>query len=141
MDKKTRGRILLVDDEEDILYVLKKGLESKGFTVDAYNEPQKVLAEFKAGAYDLLLIDIKMSGMTGFELYRKIEKIDPVVKICFITAFEIYYDEFRRVFPRIKVSCFVKKPVSIEKLSEIIEAELGIEAQVSSVMEPPRKGG
>jgi two-component system catabolic regulation response regulator CreB/two-component system response regulator ChvI len=122
-----KGRILVVDDETDITSVLKRGLEANGYSVTAYNDPRKALDDYRPSAYDLMLIDIRMPNMNGFELYRKIQHIDPIVKICFITAYEIYYDEFRKVFPKIKVSCFVKKPVTIDELGRIIAIELGLE--------------
>ena len=65
-----------------------------------------------------------MPGMNGFQLYREIRKIDKKVRVCFITAFEIYFDEFRRVFPKIHVSCFVPKPVTLSKLAQVVREEL-----------------
>ena len=63
--------------------------------------------------------------MNGFELYKEIRKLDDKIKVCFITAFEIYQDEFRRIFPKLDVRCFARKPVSINELANIIKAELG----------------
>ena len=120
------SRILIVDDEPDITLVLKLGLESNGFVVKTYNDPLKVLSDFKTDSYDLLLLDIKMPKMNGFELYNRLQQIDHKVKICFITAFELNFDEFRRVFPKLKVECFVRKPVSIDILAKIIKDELGL---------------
>ena len=125
MTTDKRYRILLVDDEPDIAAVMKLGLEKEGFEVDAFTEPLKALEHFKKGFYDLALIDIRMPQINGFELYRRTLEIDSEMKVCFITAFEIYYDEFRRVFPRLKVDCFVRKPVSMDTLAKIIRAELG----------------
>lgn len=125
MTTDKRYRILLVDDEPDIATVMKLGLEKEGFEVDAFTEPLKALEHFKKGFYDLALIDIRMPQINGFELYRRTLEIDSKMKVCFITAFEIYYDEFRRVFPRLKVDCFVRKPVSMDTLAKIIRAELG----------------
>lgn len=125
MTTDKRYRILLVDDEPDIATVMKLGLEKEGFEVDAFTEPLKALEHFKKGFYDLALIDIRMPQINGFELYRRTLEIDSEMKVCFITAFEIYYDEFRRVFPRLKVDCFVRKPVSMDTLAKIIRAELG----------------
>jgi DNA-binding response OmpR family regulator len=119
-----KNRILIVDDEPDITLVLKMGLEANGFVVKAYNDPIQVLSNFSAGSYDLLLLDIKMPKMNGFELYKRLQQIDHKVKICFITAFELYFDEFRRIFPKLKVECFVSKPVSIDILSKVIKEEL-----------------
>jgi two-component system response regulator ChvI len=120
-DKK---RILLVDDEHDITFAFSKGLENNGFVVDTFNDPQEALSNFKAGLYDLLLIDVKMPQMNGFELYQEIEKIDDKAKVCFITAFEVYYNSLRELFPTTKVDCFIKKPITTDDLVERITREL-----------------
>src|SRR5881628_942163 len=117
-------RILVVDDDEDITLVLKKGLQLEGFDVDSSSDPVEVLKTYVAGKYDLLITDVRMPVMNGFELYREIRKIDNKVKVCFITAFEVYYDEFRRVFPKIHVSCFVQKPITIGQLANAVREEL-----------------
>jgi DNA-binding response OmpR family regulator len=123
-DKKKR--ILLVDDEQDITFALSTGLEDKGFAVDAVNDPQEALSNFKAGLYDLLLIDVKMPKMNGFELYREIEKIDNKAKVCFITAFEVYYKSLRELFPTTKVDCYIKKPITTDDLVQRIKTELTV---------------
>jgi two-component system, OmpR family, response regulator ChvI len=119
-----KRRILVVDDEPDVNLTIKLALENEGFEVDTYNDPIQALSNFKTGLYDLLLIDIKMPKMDGFELYKKLQQIDQKVKICFITAFELYYDKFKRIFPKINIRCFVSKPVSIGDLANIIKEEL-----------------
>jgi DNA-binding response OmpR family regulator len=80
-----KTRIFLVDDERDILLFYKTGLEQNGFLVDAFNDPVQALLSFKAGEYNLVILDIKMPRMNGFELHREIQKIDSNVKACFIT--------------------------------------------------------
>ena len=122
--KNDKKRILLVDDERDITIAFRMGLESNGFIVDAFNDPQGALSNFKAGLYDLLLIDIKMPKMNGFELYQEIEKIDNRVKVCFITAFEVYYKSLRELFPTMNVDCFIKKPITTNDLVERLTSEL-----------------
>ena len=117
-------RILVVDDEKDITTVMKMGLEREGFEVDAFNDPLKALEIFKGSTYDLVLIDIKMMPINGFELYRRMLEFDNKVRICFMTAFEVYQDEFRMLFPTVSVDCFVRKPVTIDKLAKIISAQL-----------------
>lgn len=117
-------RILVVDDEPDITTSIKTGLEKKGFEVHAYNEPLKALSDFKPDQYDLLLIDIRMPKMNGFELYREIKKKSSDVKICFFTAFEVYYEEFRKMFPNLEVKCFIRKPITINDLVAHINSEL-----------------
>jgi two-component system catabolic regulation response regulator CreB/two-component system response regulator ChvI len=104
--------------------VLSKGLTNEGFIVQAEGDPVRALKNYRKGGYDLLLLDIRMPEMNGFELYREIRKLDPQVRVCFITAFEIYFDEFKRVFPKINVSCFIRKPVTIAQLARAVREEL-----------------
>ncbi len=103
LNNHKKARIMLVDDEQDITYSFSIALEDNGFVVDSFNDPQEALSNFKAGLYDLLIIDVKMPKMNGFELYREIEKIDDKAKICFITAFEVYYKSLRELFPNMQV--------------------------------------
>jgi DNA-binding response OmpR family regulator len=109
-------RIAVVDDEPDITTVLKRGLEHNGFAADVFNDPQAVLSSFTPGSYDLMIIDIRMPKINGFDLYRELKKRDSNVKVCFLTAFEIYYEEFRKMFPTIDVRAFIRKPISISNL-------------------------
>jgi DNA-binding response OmpR family regulator len=82
-------KILLVDDEPDIAMTFKLTLESTGFTVNAYQDPLIALSKFKPSYYDLVILDIKMTKINGFELYTEIRKIDEEVRACFITADEM----------------------------------------------------
>lgn len=116
-------RILLVDDEPDVLVAFVKGLEAHGFVVDAFMDPVLALASFKPGKYDLLLLDVKMPQINGFELYEKIKKIDDEVKACFITANEVYYESLREIFPTMDLDCYIK-PIQIEDLVRHVKAEL-----------------
>jgi two-component system, OmpR family, response regulator ChvI len=116
-------KILIVDDEADITFTLKEGIEKSGsFSVDTFNDPQLALSNFKSGYYDLLIIDIRMPNMTGFELYRKIREIDSKVRVCFITAFETYFEKFRQeFFPLEEIKGFIKKPIQIEDLEIFVK--------------------
>ncbi|HZA70530.1 MAG TPA: response regulator [Nitrososphaeraceae archaeon] len=117
--------ILLVDDEEDIARLFKRALERAGFIVDMYNDPLQSLSNYRTGIYDLLLLDIKMPEMNGFELYKRIKQIDDNSKVCFMTAFEEYYDEFREIFPDLKdKECFIRKPISINDLIKSVKSHL-----------------
>ena len=93
------GRILIVDDDPDITLSFSIGLEDGGFEVYTYNDPLDALSNFKPGFYDLLLVDINMPKMNGFQLCTKISETDLNVKICFITAGDINIDGLREVYP------------------------------------------
>jgi two-component system, OmpR family, response regulator ChvI len=121
----TAKRLLVIDDEPDITRTVKKGLDLLGgFSVDTFNDPIEGLSNFKAGTYDLLILDIRMPKMSGFQLYREILKKDSRARVCFITAFEINYDEFRKMFPSINANCFIRKPISIVELARLIRETL-----------------
>lgn len=92
MKTSTLSRLLAVDDELDIIFMLKVILEQCGFSIDVFNDPNVALIKFKPHYYDLLLLDVKMPQMNGFELYQQIAKVDTKAKVCFFTAYgEIYY--------------------------------------------------
>jgi two-component system, OmpR family, response regulator ChvI len=122
--RENRPRIFLVDDDPDIGSTFKIGLEQLGFLVEVFSDPTVALSKFNPATYDLLLLDIQMPKMNGFELYREIEKIDSKVKVCFITGFVVYYDSLREIFPLMDVSCFIKKPIEIGILADRLRAEL-----------------
>jgi len=113
----------VVDDEPDITLTIKAALEEEenGFEVDAFNDPIVALDNFRKGAYDLLILDIKMPVLNGFELYREIRDIDSQVKICFLTAGEMYYGAYADIFNE---NAFFRKPIEnkelVNKISEII---------------------
>jgi len=117
-------KILLVDDEPDVTLALKQGLEENGFSVDAFNDPRVALSKFKAAYYDLLLLDIKMADLNGVQLYQEVKKKDSSAKVCFITAYEVYYEILKKDFPTLNVGCFIKKPVETEELVKKIRKEL-----------------
>lgn len=114
-------RVLIIDDEKDITSSLKIGLSHKGFKVDTFNDPVQALSLYKPGSYDLIILDIRMPKMSGFEFFREVKKVDKTVKICFLTAFEVYTDEFKRLFPDMKVEGFLRKPIAIAELASQIQ--------------------
>ena len=123
-------RVLLVDDEPDLNLAMKIVLEENGFQVDTFTDPLLVLENFKkeAGRYDLLMLDIKMPNMSGFELYKQIKKIDDKVKVCFLTAGEMDYEQFRKeLSPALDENCYIQKPIQnetlIKRLNKIIGAK------------------
>jgi DNA-binding response OmpR family regulator len=111
------NRILVVDDEPDLTKVSTLALEYHGFKVDTFNDPQEALSKFKPGSYDLIILDIKMPKMDGFELYQEIKKKDNNAKVCFLTASELYYEEFRnKEYRALDRNLFIRKPIDNEDL-------------------------
>jgi DNA-binding response OmpR family regulator len=119
-------RILIVDNDPDITTTFKLGIESasKIIAVHTHNDPRKALLEFEPNFYDLLLIDINMPYIDGFQLSKRILEIDINVKICFMSAGEINRDALREIHPSISLGCFMKKPVTIDYLIDRIMQEL-----------------
>ena len=110
-------RILVVDDEPDLTMICSLALQYHGFKVDTFNDSQEALSNFKPDYYDLVILDIKMPNMDGFELYDKIKKKDDKVKICFLTASELYYEEFRKKeYSALDKNLFLKKPIDNDDL-------------------------
>ena len=114
-DKK---KILIVDDDPDICVTLRKIFEQNGFMADSFVEPILALENFKAGSYDLLLLDIKMSQMSGFQLHQEMKKIDKEVKVCFLTATEIDFEKFRKAkeFYVLDKERFLRKPIESKEI-------------------------
>jgi DNA-binding response OmpR family regulator len=111
------NRILVVDDEPDLTRVSTLALEYHGFKVDTFNDPQEALSKFKPSSYDLIILDIKMPKMDGFELYHEIKKKDNNAKVCFLTASELYYEEFRNTeYRALDRNLFIRKPIDNEDL-------------------------
>jgi CheY-like chemotaxis protein len=112
-----------VDDDNDILAVLKRGLEQNNYQVNDFDNPIKALEYLKSvNSPQLLITDIRMPAMTGFELARQVHKDHPDMKIIVLTSFEIDKSEFDKVFPSTTIDAIIKKPVSIKKLVDAVNA-------------------
>jgi DNA-binding response OmpR family regulator len=108
---------MVVDDEPDITLTLQAGLEDGGFDVDTFTDPELALSSFKPGLYDLVLIDIMMPKMDGFLLYERLKTVDYGVKVCFLTASEMYREEIRGVdHCTLNKDLFLQKPISNDDL-------------------------
>ena len=113
----TKRRILAIDDEPDITLMLRLGLEDGGFDVDAFSDPELALSSFRPSLYDLVLIDIMMPKMDGFALYEQLKKVDPGIKVCFLTASEMYHEENRGIeHCALNKDLFLQKPISTDDL-------------------------
>jgi CheY-like chemotaxis protein len=124
---KTKKRVMVVDDESDSCITFKKTLEEHGFAVDTYENSQQALHYFEAGVYDIVILDIKMPEIPGFELYEKIKKIDSNINVCFITALaedSSSYDKFQRLHPELKQESLMLKPISMDDVARKINLML-----------------
>jgi DNA-binding response OmpR family regulator len=124
-------RILIVDDDNDITTTFKVGIEennkndaNKRIEVYTSNDPVIALSEFKPKFYDLLLVDINMPHMNGFELCGKILAIDINVRVCFMSSVEINREALREIYPSLSLGCFMRKPMTIDYLLKRISSEL-----------------
>ena len=121
-------RILVVDDEADVCFVLEKVLGENGFVVDSYEDPFLALERFRAHLYNLVILDIKMPELNGFELYREIRRLDKKVKICFLTAGEMYYGAYSDIFSSLPANHFIRKPIDneglVERINDIIAQDI-----------------
>jgi DNA-binding response OmpR family regulator len=95
-------------------------LQQKGYKVDVFEQPELALKNFSAGKYDIVIADIKMSKISGFEFARQVDSIDKSLKIILMTAFQVEKEEFEKVMPSTRVGAFIKKPIGMTKLMDHI---------------------
>ena len=126
-----------MDDEPDITFTIKIILKEIGFQVDTFNDPITALNSYRTNFYDLVILDIKMPKMDGFELYYKIREKDPSVKICFLTAIAVLNREFRKT--RIEIGkiiaeeCVIQKPIKTEDLIKKLTSIMNIDIITMSI--------
>lgn len=120
--RKSEDKLFVIDDDPDIVYVLKHGLQKNGFLVDAFTNPEEALRTFESNPHDLCLVvsDVRMPGLSGIQLARKVKQINPDIKVVLMTAFEIKDNEFSKVFPSTQVDGLVQKPIRIADLTSKI---------------------
>ena len=144
--KEVIKRILIIDDNPDITLTFKKMLEDpqigefvdemqqkakitnsikrKSFEVIIYNDPFLALSEFKPDFFHLILVDVNMPKINGFEFSTQILKIDPEPKICFMSSGQVNQEALKEVYPTLSIGCFIKKPISSRDLIRRINMEL-----------------
>jgi CheY-like chemotaxis protein len=121
-EERSGKRILIVDDEPDITFTLRIILEENGFTeVDVYNEPLLALQNFKSRVYSLLITDVAMPRMDGFELYKHVKKIDDRINVIFVTASEINYE-------------------ALNELSQVGQLDISDDEHKAATLQGDRKG-
>jgi DNA-binding response OmpR family regulator len=125
-------RILIVDDDPDTVFTFKKVFEEANriggnktsFQVNAYNDPLVALLEFKPDYYDLMLVDINMAEMNGFDFCMKILELDANPRFCFMSSGLINQEALREQYPSLSIGCFIMKPITMENLIRRVRSEL-----------------
>jgi len=119
-----KASVMLVDDEPDMLAVTKSMLETNGYEVHAFASPDEALRHMReegCKACVLVVSDVRMPGMSGFELVRRIKEIQPEIKVVLMSSFIIHKDEFKKVMPSLQVDDFVSKPFTKDDIIEAIK--------------------
>jgi DNA-binding response OmpR family regulator len=117
-------KILVVDDEQDIVFTLKAILTEAGFSVDAFTNPSVAFEMFRPEKYELIILDIRMPGLNGFELYMKLLEQDNSIKVLFLTAvneFSMYAKFKSSVSPMSGKRYYLQKPVDLTKLLQRVD--------------------
>jgi CheY-like chemotaxis protein len=122
-----KKKILFVDDEPDMTTILKMALKRIGFGIDIFNDPVLALESFKRNFYDLVLLDVMMPKMDGFELYNQLKKIDDDIKVCFLTASsKTYREQLRKEkYSELNKDLFLEMPLPISRIREEINRRIG----------------
>jgi two-component system C4-dicarboxylate transport response regulator DctD len=121
-ESQSRKTVYLVDDERDILLILRKSLEQDGFIIHDFTDPKEALDHFLLNGKDrtLVIADVRMPTMNGFTLCRKIKESRPQVPVILMSSFEIGRSEFAKVMPHTTVDGFIQKPISMKEFKELV---------------------
>jgi len=122
----SKPSVLILDDDLEIVTLMKMGLQHDSFNVFGFTDPTLALEHFRLNAanYGLVISDIRMPQMNGFEFIKKVKEIKPEIKVFLMTAFEINDIEFRRVLPSTRIDEFIQKPISIERLNTLVRTHV-----------------
>ena len=127
----TIKRIMIVDACDDVNLTFKVVLSEsdRRLRVQSFTDPVYALREFRPDFYHLVIIDILLPKMNGFELYDKLRSLDSKVKICFMTTgSEIFLKEFiKETFPELDPNCFIRKPIANEDLLKRVQEAMELE--------------
>jgi DNA-binding NtrC family response regulator len=126
--RSATGWILIVDDEFDVVTIVRRWLEKQGFHVFGFTDPSLALEHFRINCkqYSLIISDLRMPEINGYEFIKRVKEIKPDVKVFFMTAFEINDIEFRRLLPSVKIDEFIQKPISMDYLTTVIKKYISI---------------
>ena len=123
-----QARIMAVDDEVDIVFVIRRYLEKWGFGVDTFTDPIYALETFKAhpGRYSIAFLDIRMPEMTGITLANRMLKIKPDMNIVIMTAYEVTPDELHEHLPTISHNDILQKPFRLVQICGAVKKHLEV---------------
>jgi DNA-binding NtrC family response regulator len=129
-NSNSKKSVLVVDDEPDIVNLIKQSLQQNGLKVSPFTDPVMALEDFKVNCKtcSLILSDIRMPGINGYEFVKRAKEIDRQIKVILMSAFEINEREFHNLLPDIKVDTFLQKPFSIQQLNDIVE-KISVDSQ------------
>ena len=129
-------RILIVDDEFDIVTILRQWLEKQGFHAFGFTEPLLAIEHFRlySKEYGLVISDLSMPEINGYEFIKRAKEIKPEIKVFLMTAFDIDGTEFRRLLPSVEINEFIQKPISMKYLTTIIKKHISIGIDTELVM-------
>jgi two-component system, cell cycle response regulator CpdR len=121
-----RKKIMVVDDEYDIVHVVRRYLEKWGFTVDTFTDPLYALERFKKSpdTYSLALLDIRMPEISGIALAAMMQKVRPSLKIVIMTAYEIVAEDLATNLPTITRDDVIQKPFKLMQICTAIKKQL-----------------
>jgi len=114
------SNIIVIDDDVGTALFFKICLEDEGHQVSIFNDPSSLLEEFEPGMYDLLITDIRMPRINGFELASRIRNMDSKIRICLATAFEEYYQSIIKSYTDLSFNCIIRKPINKDSFLEIV---------------------
>lgn len=123
-DRVKKGNIAIVDDEKDLLFVYRKALELHNFKVVAFDNPLLALNEFRENheKYYLVITDVRMPEVSGFQLINEIKSIDPLIKVCLISAYDISDLELSENIDKgIEIEGSFRKPIALIDLINVIK--------------------
>ncbi len=127
MENAKRELFMVVDDEQDILQVLRLGLSRYGHKVMTFSDPQLALKEFELNHQDyrLVLSDLRMPGVSGIELAKRVRAIDPEVRVMVMTAFELSSFEIAQNLPFVRLEDILRKPITLSNVCKVIDGKIG----------------
>lgn len=122
--KRDKLSVMVVDDEKDVLTVVTRALEARGMNVVGYTDPALALQHFEQGgdSFSHIVSDVRMPGMTGFQLARRVKEVHPKIKIVLMSSFEINKPEFDIVLPSTSVDGFLCKPFKLSEMVKVVES-------------------